>query len=166
MVPRRPRLPLVIAFLAGCAATKPPPSTPPIDIALKTATGAITSLAELHGHPTLLLLFATYDATSQLAWGPLLMTREDFPSLQVLGIALEPNAERLLPLYGESLGLTEMLTFEVEPAIVSGQSALGVVEGIPHYVLLDAEGRVLARRTGVTKASELREWLSEHLGPG
>ncbi|MDD9944372.1 MAG: hypothetical protein OXU20_25230 [Myxococcales bacterium] len=135
----------------------------PIDLPVETAGGETLRLSAYRGRPTLLFLFATYDSASQLAWTPLLKVRERFAHLQLLGIALQPGADRLLDLYGETLGIRDPLTFDPSGEILAGHTGLGPIEAIPGYVLLSAEGTLLARHTGAASASELEAWLRSAL---
>lgn len=153
---------LGLALGWGCAGAMQAPR-PPVALQLRTAAGDPLPLAALRGAPVLLLLFATYDSASQLLWLPLATAARDHPGLQVLGIALQPDAETLLPMYAQSLGLSHPLASDPAQAILRGQSDLGSIEGIPQLVLLDADGREVTRLHGPQPPDAVRSWLADAL---
>lgn len=156
---------LLLSAIVGCSgqATQTPSAGPPVELELKTSTGEWLSLSSLRGRPTLLFLFATYDSASQLLWAPITLVRPDFPTLQLVAVALQPDAERLLPMYGESLGIRDPLASDDGEVIRGGESSLGPIAAIPTLILIGPDGREQARRTGATSSEALHQWLDEHL---
>ncbi|MDD9938338.1 MAG: TlpA disulfide reductase family protein [Myxococcales bacterium] len=152
---RHPRARALCALVLLCAGAscQPQPTTPelaegPVELALKTADGEPVRLSALRGKPVLIFVFTTYDDVSQLALGTLehfLTARKD---VTALGLAVQPDPEKLLPLYRDSLDVSFELTYDPDNRVVAGDSALGEIPTIPTYVLLDDTGRVAARHTG------------------
>lgn len=154
-----PLVGLLCACGAAGAASRP---GPPISLALKSADGRVFGLEDLRGQPLLIFVFATYDDASQLALTPLehvLHAHASGSGLHALGIAAQPDPERLLPLYREALGVSFALAYDPENLVVSGKSALGALETVPTFFLLDAEGRLIARHTGAMTEAELERFL-------
>lgn len=135
----------------------------PIGLALATIGGKPLSLAALQGKPLLLVLFATYDSASQLLWEPVERAQERFEGLQVVGVALQPDAAVLLPMYARTLELRATLAHDPHNLLLAGDTDLGAIEAIPTLYLLSAEGHIIARRTGAMPPTELFDWLDAHL---
>lgn len=152
----------VSAALSACA----PGITPaqkPVSLVLTEANGETLSLPRPRGRPLLLVLFATYDSASQLLWQPLATAKAGFPDLDVVGVALQPDAAVLLPMYGQTLAIDAALAYDPGASVLSGQSDLGRIERVPELILLSSDGHLLARRLGAAPHDELREWLADHL---
>jgi hypothetical protein len=131
-------------------------STPVLELTLGRADGTQLELAALSGKPTLLFLFATYDAASQFALAPLVRFIEHEPRLQVIGVALQPDAKAFLKMYQTTLAVPFALYTDPGNRLLHGDTALGRVAAVPAFVALDAEGHVRAQRVGVASADELR----------
>ena len=149
---------------AACAARTEPPATAdargsPVDMALVSAEGRHFALAELRGKPLLLFIFTTFDDASQLALTPLTHFLGAHRELRVIGIAAQPDPAQLLPLYRDALAVSFPLSYEIEPRIVAGGSGLGRIAAVPTYVLLDAQGRVAAARSGALDEQALEQLL-------
>jgi len=152
--PSRPHLlALLIASCAatgcaGAAAEGAAPQGPAVVFELTDVSGRRFGVEDLRGKPLLLFVFATYDSASQVA----LLTLERFAKqnhdVAVIGVAAQPQAERLLPLHRDTLNIRMPLAYDPHEVLISGHSALGRVEVIPSYVLLDASGRIRARHAG------------------
>jgi hypothetical protein len=152
---------LCAAFACSSASTTPTDraraDAAPVELSLVSAEGRRFGLAQLRGRPLLLFVFTTYDQASQLALTPLVDFLRGRDDLNVLGIAAQPGAGALLPLYRDALAVPFPLAYEAEAQIVAGNSMLGPIETVPTYVLLDAEGRIAARHTGALTDRELEE---------
>ena len=157
----------VAALLAGCGATTTTTSygdatadsTPaPFDVPLRTAYGEPVELSELHGHTVLLYLFATFDLPSQAALEPLREVAREHPELRVVGIALQPNAGELLPIFGSALEVEFPLAYEPENLLLRGLTDVGQIAGVPTYVLLDSAGFITQKAFGAMSAQALRQW--------
>lgn len=132
---------------------------PAVTMTLTLASGGAVSLEELRGQPLLLFVFSTYDLGSQAALTPLLDFHERHPDVRILGIAAQPDAQRLLPHFAKALSVPFPLAFHPDSAIRSGESALGELQAVPTFVVLDARGRIAGRRVGYAKVSELESLL-------
>jgi hypothetical protein len=149
------------ALLLGCAAHGARPTqAATVDLELITAAGERVALHQLRGRPLLLFVFTTFDNASQLALAPLQQLALRHPELRVVGIAVQPQPDKLLPLYQESLDIEFELTYEPHNRVLSGDTPLGPVETVPSFVLLDADGHVAARRTGAATPAQLEELLA------
>lgn len=163
MMRRAPSGWLPIALLiASCAAGHAEGSaatTPSVVLALKDVNGRPIGVEDFRGRPLLLLVFATYDNASQLALLALDHLAGQEHGFAALGIAAQPQAEQLLPMHRDTLGLTMPLAYDPHEQLINGQSALGAIEVIPSYVLLDAGGHVRARHAGALDERGLRQFL-------
>lgn len=152
-----PSRPLLLALCAasfaatGCAAATAEGAhgqTAPVMLELSDIAGRPFGIEDLRGKPLLLFVFATYDSTSQIA----LLTLERFAQqnadIAVIGVAAQPQAERLLPLHRDTLNIRIPLAYDPREQLINGHSALGRIEVIPSYVLLDAGGRLRAKHAG------------------
>jgi peroxiredoxin len=142
-----------MAGCAGAAAEGGAGQGPAVELELKDVSGRPFSLQELRGKPLLLFVFATYDSASQLALLTLERWSERHHDVTVLGVAAQPQAERLLPLHRDTLNIRIPLAYDPGEHLINGHSALGRVDVIPSYVLLDGQGRVLARQAGALDES-------------
>ena len=153
---------LVIALDVSACASAPEvrPSLEPLLLDLVLSDGTAFSTDALLGKPVLLFFFTTYDSASQYAFIALsALAQEQESRLQVVGVALQPEAEMLLPMYAETLSLPLPLAYEPKGTLLAGESALGELGGIPQYVLLSADGHVLRRQQGVMEQAALSEFV-------
>jgi hypothetical protein len=79
--------------------------------------------------------------------------------LAALGIAAQPQADQLLPLHRETLGITIPLAYDPHEQLIEGHSDLGPIRVIPSYVLLDAGGHVRASHAGALDERGLDQFL-------
>ena len=123
----------------------------PIELALRTPEGVFVDLGDLRGKPIVLFVFATFDTESQAATRPLArFQRAHVGDAHVVGIAVQPNAAELVGPWSQALGITFTVTYEPEPRILAG---------VPSYIVLDAEGLVVARHTGFASENKLARLL-------
>jgi peroxiredoxin len=169
MTVRAPSRPLLLALsiasgaaagCAGAAAEGAAPQSQAVVLELTDVSGRRFGVEDLRGKPVLLFVFATYDSASQIA----LLTLERFAAqhreVAVVGVAAQPQAERLLPLHRDTLNIRIPLAYDPREQLISGQTALGRVDVIPSYVLLDAEGRVRARHAGALDQSGVERMVA------
>ena len=154
----------VLALLGwfGCATAGAPAADDArlvVQLPLELATGEPTDLARLRGRPALLFMFATYDTASQLALVPLSELHAKRPELQLLGIALQPDAEQFLPPYASALDVQFPLAFDPSGNLLRGTTSLGEIPAVPCYLLVDAEGVVQARYVGAMELDALDEFV-------
>ena len=62
-------------------------------------------------------------------------------------------------MYAQTLSLSLPLAYEPSRSLLRGATVLGELGGIPQYVLLAADGRVLRRHEGVLEHAELSEFV-------
>ncbi len=137
----------------------------PVELAVRTPEGAFIDVGDLRGQPVVLFIFATFDAASQAATEPLSrFQRAHAADAHVLAIAVQPNAAELVRPWAQALDLTLTVTYEPEPRILLGASALGSIPAIPTYVVLDSAGRVVARYTGFASENKLERLLDAARG--
>ena len=136
---------------------------PPVDLWLEDSAGEAIAVQAMRGRALVLFLFATYDGASQLAITPLSEAARERSEMAVLGIAVQPDADDLIGMFRESLGLEIPIVYEPDGEILAGQTALGRVPGVPYYVLLDREGRVVATHLGVLLGESLDAFLEAGL---
>lgn len=157
-----------LGLLAGCAAGSARPESntvnqPAVELRLARSDQTTFALSSLRGKPTLLFLFATYDTPSQLALAHLerLLARER--RISVLGLALQPGAREFLDPYRDALSVDFPLAYDPSNEILPGKTDLGRITAVPGFILLDAEGHVIATRYGVATQAELHDWLDDAL---
>jgi peroxiredoxin len=151
----------ILVLCAWCGACAPRTAlvaaeSEALDLSLARSDGTLVELAALRGKPTLLFLFATYDATSQLALTELLSFVEHEPRIQVLGVAVQPDAKAFLDLYQRALSVPFALFFDPENQLLRGASALGRLRAVPGLVALDAAGHLRMQHYGATSLAQLR----------
>lgn len=153
------------SILLACACA-PAPETPgaqaaPLELEVASSNGRRLELASLRGRPVLLFLFATYDQASQLALVPLARLAEADKRITIIGVALQPDAPRFLPMFQQSLDLPFALYFDPDNRLLGGDSALGKVGSIPVTIAIDARGRVRDQLFGPPTTAQLQT-LTEH----
>lgn len=132
----------------------------PIELALRTPEGVFVDLGDLRGKPVVLFVFATFDPVSQAATRPLArFQRAHADDAHVVGVAVQPNAAELVGPWSQALGITFTVTYEPEPRILAGATDLGNIAGVPSYIVLDADGVVVARHTGFASENKLARLL-------
>lgn len=126
-----------------------------VDLELTAPDGRVFETASFHGQPTLLFLFATFDGVSQAALGPLEEFVEAHPEVRVVGVAVQPNPKLLVDAWQHALEPTFLITYDAEEEIGTGKTALGPLEGVPTFVMLDANGREVGRHVGMATRDDL-----------
>jgi thiol-disulfide isomerase/thioredoxin len=145
---------------AAEAKPRPPSEPDAVELTLRTAEGPLVFVGDLRGRPVLLFMFATFDALSQAALLPLEQFVQAYPDdVQVLGIAIEPDAERLIQHYMSALSPPFPVAYDPEGALDKGDTPIGKVDVIPSYVMLDAVGRPVARHVGLARLGDLQQML-------
>jgi len=143
--------------LSACAGSQAGQQRAPLlDLSLTRADGARAELSAWRGRPLLLFLFATYDEASQLEFVPLQQLLERERQLQVVGVALQPEAATFLKLFQRALSVPFELYYDADNQLLHKQTALGALRGVPAFVALDAEGRIRGVHYGVATHEQLR----------
>jgi peroxiredoxin len=155
---------LTVCLLFACACV-PEPSVPgaqagSLELEVASSNGRRFEIASLRGQPLLLFLFTTYDPNSQFALVPLTRLAERDKRVKIIGIALQPEAQKFLPMFQESLDLPFPLYFDPDNHLLGGDTALGKVGSIPVTIAVDASGRVRDQLFGTltqAQAEQLRD---------
>ncbi len=139
----------------------------PVELTLRGTSGEWIHLGDLRGKPVLLFLMATFDGVSQAALRPTSrFVRHHAGELHVLGVAVQPNPQPLLVPYVDALQPPFPFTYQMEGTIGEGTSALGALEAIPTYVMLDAYGVEVDRHVGFPNTSTLDVMLQKAIDRG
>lgn len=151
-------LAVLLMMLSGaCAgALGPGAHAPLLDLELARTDGNRIELSSLRGKPLLLFVFATYDEASQFDMVPLARFAESEPEVTVIGVALQPEADKFLRLFKRSLQVPFELFYDPDNALLGGSSALGKIPGIPAVIAIDKEGRVRDSLLGPTTVDALK----------
>jgi hypothetical protein len=114
------------------------------------------------GRATVVLFLTTYDIASQQAARQveeLLHRRE--PRFNAGAIVLEaPKYATLVEAFGEALGLSYPLAL-ADWGIRQGGGPFGAISSVPTVVVLDREGRIVWRYSGLPTVDRLRAALDE-----
>lgn len=138
---------------------RPAASEGSVELTLRRADGTFIEVGEQRGHAVLLLVFATFDATSQMVLTPLRSVVERHPELVVIGIAAQPSARLLVDAYEHALSPPFPITYDPHQTVAEGESALGVIDGIPTLIVLDGRGVEVARHTGFADEAQIEALL-------
>lgn len=160
---------LGVLSLTSCGAHEPEsPASPvrdlgqPVHFSLGTIDGGELSSDTTRGRSTLLLFVTTYDLPSQ---AEALLLREVVarhkPRANAGIVMLEPpRSAALAQVWRDSLGL-DLPVAMASPALLSGESQLGRVAGVPTLLALDRRGRVVLRREGALTKAEIEACLRQ-----
>jgi hypothetical protein len=126
-----------------------------------TTEGEELSSQTTHGRVTVLVLVTTFDLASQVAAKRLnQVLHAHRPRINAAAVVLE--AAKYAPLADAFRSVLE-LTYPVALAdmdTVQRDSTFGEVLSVPTLLVLDAEGREVARKSGNFTVSELEAWLA------
>jgi hypothetical protein len=134
----------------------------PVQFSLGTIDGGELSSDTTRGRSTLLLFVTTYDLPSQ---AEALLLREVVarhkPRANAGIVMLEPpRSAALAQVWRDSLGL-DLPVAMASPALLSGDSQLGRIAGVPTLLALDRRGRVVLRREGALNKAEIEACLRQ-----
>jgi hypothetical protein len=163
---KRRRLLLGALAALGCGTPEGPPVSPqaqlgePLQFTFGTLDGGELSSDTTRGRTTALLFVTTYDLPSQ-AEAELLrdLLTVHKPRANGAIVMLEPpRAAPLAQVWADALGLKLPIAM-ASPNLLSGDSQLGRIEGVPTLIVLDRRGRLVARAAG----AQSREQIAAHL---
>lgn len=132
----------------------------PVQFTFGTIDGGEVSSDTTRGRTTVLLFVTTYDLPSQ-AEAQLL--RDVLSSYKPLAngaiVMLEPpQAAPLAQVWADSIGLKFPIAM-ASPALMSGDSQLGHIAGVPTLLVLDRRGRLHGRYEGAVTREQIVEAL-------
>lgn len=138
-------------------------TTPTLDLKVTNEQGRSLELAALRGRPSVLFLFATYDANSQLALTPLIAASETENRVTFVGIAVQDDAQAFIGPFKKALDIPFAIYIDDAGALLQGKTALGRLPGVPAYVALDADGHVRKTFSGVATREVIEELVESAL---
>ena len=121
-----------------------------------TIDGQELSSDTTRGHTTALLFVTTYDLPSQ-AEAELLRDALATHRPRATGaiIVMEaPRAAELSRVWADSINVKLPIAMAT-PTLMSGESQLGRINGVPTLIVLDRRGRVMARHEGTTSREQI-----------
>jgi peroxiredoxin len=146
--------------LCACAGSQTGASSAPIlELGLTAQDGRRFELSASTGKPRLLFLFATYDEASQFAIVPLMRLAETQQRVQIIGLALQPDAKTFIKLFKEALSVPFQLFYDADNQLLKKQTALGSLRGIPAIVALDVQDRIRAVHYGAASQEQLEQLI-------
>jgi peroxiredoxin len=132
----------------------------PLALMLRTTEGDPIDVATLRGKPVVLFFFATFDTLSQAATRPLArFARQHADDVRVVGVAVQPDAATLAGAWASALDVPFDVAYEPEPRVLAGLTQVGELAGVPTFIVLDREGRIVARHTGFASENKLGRLL-------
>jgi hypothetical protein len=126
-----------------------------LDLGLRLTDGRWLELADLRGTPVLLFVFATFDAVSQANLRSLRPFVPQHPEVIVVGIAAQPRATQLVEAWAYALDPPFVVGANPNGSVETGESMLGKIETVPTFILYDANGYEIGRRTGLLSEGDL-----------
>lgn len=133
--------------------------TEPIELHLILSDRQRLSLSELRGKPTLVFLLATFDGVSQAALKPASHFARRHPEAHVIGVAAQPNPALLVDAWVTALDPAFPVGYTRDESVPRGTSELGPIEGVPTFIMLDREGRVVESHAGFAGVNKLERML-------
>jgi hypothetical protein len=159
-----------LVVLAACGSKAPPEPVGVSHVATpEPITGAAVGFAydsldarpvsssATRGKITVLAFVTTYDLGSQAQVNYLVaMAKHDADKVNYALVALEKREEReIVEVYKTNLHVTFPVALADE-ATIAGGGPLGDVHKIPTVVVLDADGRLVWKKTGLARSDEIR----------
>jgi hypothetical protein len=153
----------------GVSRASPPGGGQAVSFGYDTLDARPLSSESTRGKPTVLAFITTYDLTSQAQVNFLVAMAKNDKVKNSKGddgwnvnyglVALQERTEReLIEVYRTNLGVTFPVAL-ADPGTISGGGPFGDVHHIPTVVILDREGRIVWRRSGLAKSEEIRAGL-------
>lgn len=137
-----------------------------LNLGLRLSDGRWLELADLRGTPVLLFVFATFDAVSQASLKSLRPFVPQHPEVIVIGVAAQPRAAPLVEAWEYALDPPFVVGADPYGRVENGESALGKIEAVPTYILYDADGYEIARKTGLMTEGDLAQLVEAVPGDG
>jgi len=153
---------LVCVAIAGSSCgdsetTTPDPVRAPVELELRTSTGATIDLGDYRGSLVLLALLGTYDTNSQASLESLSRFARHHEDVFVVAILAQQGAELLVDPFASAANVPFPVAYSVDGSLLEGTSALGRVEAVPNFIALDATGIATARHDGFASERALEQ---------
>lgn len=134
----------------------------PVSFVFDSLDARPVSASAFLGKPTVLAFITTWDLLSQAQVDFLVaMAKHDEAKTNYTLVAMQDKKEReLIEQYARTLGVTFPVAL-LDPEARSIAGTFGEIDHVPEVVVLDREGRIAWRRTGLVKSDELRIVLSK-----
>lgn len=158
---------------ASCSHSEPAPAVPsspaldslgaPVRFAYAGVDGDKgVSSATLRGRPSVLVFITSFDLASQAQVRFLSMVKmRHRPRINAAAVLLEPKENLpLIEAFRATVGLDYPLAFG-DAELLAGGGPFGEVSAVPTTVVLDREGRIVAKRTGLLKDDEIEDLLGK-----
>jgi hypothetical protein len=132
----------------------------PVQFTFGTIDGGELSSDTTRGRTTALLFVTTYDLPSQAEAQLLRDALSTHKPLANGGIVMleAPQAAPLARVWAESIGMKLPIAM-ASPSLLSGESQLGHVAGVPTLLVLDRRGRLRSRNEGSQTREEIEACL-------
>ena len=132
------------------------PSGEPVQFTFGTVDGGELSSDTTRGRTTALLFVTTYDLPSQaeaLLLRDVLSTHKPLANGAIVMLEA-PQTAPLAQVWADSIGLKLPIAMAT-PALMSGDSQLGHIAGVPTLLVLDRRGRVIGRHEGALTREQI-----------
>lgn len=136
-----------------------------LDLGIRLSDGRWLELADLRGRPLLLFVFATFDTVSQASLKSLRPFVFLHPQFPVIGVAAQPRATQLVDAWAYALDPPFPVGADPYGRVENGESCLGKIETVPTFILYDANGFEIDRKTGLLSEADLAKMVEPVLGP-
>jgi hypothetical protein len=129
----------------------------PVTYAFDTLDERPVSSAAHRGKPTILAFVTTGDIVGQAQIDYLVaMAKNDGAKVNYALVALHPRKEIMLVEAYISALKVEFPVALADPSVMTPQGPFGEFSAVPTIIILDHEGRIVWKHTGLAKADELR----------
>ena len=134
-------------------------ATGPLHLRLWLSNGETIELSSLRGTKTLIFVFATFDGVSQAAASTLAFFTKRHPEIYVIGIASQPNAKVFVDAWAHALTPPYHVGYAPGRDLQTGQTPLGVIDRVPMFILIDAQGYERNRVFGFQTEAHLEKLI-------
>jgi hypothetical protein len=135
-----------------------PPTDQPVSYVFDSLDDRPVSSDAMRGKPTVIVFITTGDITGQAQVDFLVaMAKNDKERVNYALVALHPRKEIVLvETYVDTLKVTFPVALADPSATTSASGPFGEIAAVPTVVVLDRDGRLRWKHTGLAKSDELR----------
>ncbi len=149
-----------VVFMSCAGVTYPKHGKNTVNISF-VMEGVPRRLSEYRGKPVMLVLMRTSEVVSQIYMSRLKEAIETSPpKANLIVLTVEPSESPFVEEYQE----LEKLPFPIgvaEPGLVQGESAFGLISGIPFTYFIDANGIIVSSQPGVIETDDLLKMMKK-----